>query len=185
MSNSKRRCKQCKEYYLAGDMVKVPAGWFCSHDHAVDFAQNRARIARDKEKRKKLRQDKERIKTRSDWLREAQAAFNKYIRLRDKDLPCISCDKPNNGSHQRHASHYRSVGAHPELRFESLNVHASCAQCNAIKSGNLVEYRIRLSNKIGAINLTWLEGPHEPKKYTVEEIKEIIKEYKEKIKLLE
>jgi len=30
----------------------------------------------------------------------------------------------------------------------------------------------------------WLEGPHEPKKYTIEDAKEIKKLYKQKLKLL-
>ena len=131
----------------------------------------RAQEVREKKERKAHREAKDRIKSRSDWLREAQAAFNKYIRLRDKDEPCISCGRHHQG--QYHAGHYRSVGAAPELRFNLFNVHKQCAPCNNHKSGNAIEYRINLVNKIGLDEVSRLEGPHQAKKYTLDEIKEI------------
>ena len=43
------------------------------------------------------RQDRARVldkqKTRSQWLSEAQSAFNRYVRWRDRHEPCISCGK--------------------------------------------------------------------------------------------
>ncbi len=39
--------------------------------------------------------------------------------------------------------------------------------------------------KIGVEKLEWLEGPHEAKKYTIDEILEIKKHYQQKIKELE
>ncbi len=110
----------------------------------------------------------------------AQQAFNAYIRLRDNDSPCISCQRFHTG--QYHAGHYRSVGAHPELRFEELNNNKQCAPCNNHLSGNIADYRINLIKKIGIEKLDWLEGPHEPKKYTCSELKEIELLYKQNIK---
>lgn len=78
------------------------------------------------------------------------------------------------------------MGACPELRFCELNVHKQCAPCNDHKSGNIIEYRINLVNKIGADKVAWLERQdHEPKKYTIEDCKAMIKHYKAKIKELE
>lgn len=126
-------------------------------------------------KGKKARADnrkaKERLKTRSDWMREAQTAVNWYIRERDRGRPCISCDKPDNGQHQRHASHYRSVGACSSLRFNAWNIHASCATCNAVLSGNLIEYRIRLIRKVGQDRVDWLESQNALVKYDIEYLK--------------
>jgi len=116
------------------------------------------------------------------WLTEAQAAFNAWIRKRDEKLPCISCSRFHSGQH--HAGHYLSTGARPELRFDEANVHKQCAPCNNHKSGNAIEYRINLVKRIGGKRVGMLEGPHEPKKYTIDEIKEIKKEYKEKVKFL-
>lgn len=40
-----------------------------------------------------------------------------------------------------------------------------------------MEYRINLVKKIGEEKVAWLEGPHEPKRYTVEELQAIKREY--------
>ncbi|WP_073667453.1 recombination protein NinG [Pseudomonas aeruginosa] len=119
--------------------------------------------------RREIKVRKERLKSRADHLREAQQAFNEFIRLRDADQPCISCGRHHDG--QYHAGHYRTVAASPELRFEPLNVHKQCAPCNNHKSGDIVNYRINLVRKIGAEKVEWLEGPHEPLKLTIDEIK--------------
>lgn len=137
-------------------------------------------IVRQKEI-KELNKAKEKLKTHSEWLQDLQKVFNQYIRKRDAGDGCISCGTK---SGQMQAGHYRSVGAAPELRFEELNVHAQCATCNNYLSGNLIEYRINLVKKIGAEKVEWLEGHHEPQKLTIQEIKEKIKEYKDKLKSL-
>ena len=122
----------------------------------------------------------------------AQKAFNAFIRARDCLLPCISC-----GNHilvdmpygKYDCGHYKTVGGFPELRFEELNAHKQCKKCNG-GAGNFTrkdasvskEYRINLIDKIGADKVDWLEGPHEPKKYTCAELKEIELRYKQKLK---
>jgi hypothetical protein len=52
------------------------------------------------------------------------------------------------------------------------------------KSGNIVEYRIRLVQKIGADKVAWLEGPHEPKRYTIDDLKAITADYRQKLREL-
>ncbi|MGA5718135.1 recombination protein NinG [Pseudomonas atacamensis] len=149
----------------------------------------KARKAIAQRDRREIQVRKEKLKSRADHLREAQAAVNEYVRLRDAHLPCISCDSmPNDNDlmtgSRWDAGHYRSVGACPELRFEPLNIHRQCVKCNRNLSGNAVEYRIRLVQRIGAETVAWLEGPHEPRKYTVEEIKTIKAEYRAKTREL-
>ncbi len=89
-----------------------------------------------------------------------------------------SCGRFHDG--QYHAGHYRSVGSHPELRFDEDNVHKQCAPCNNHKSGDVVNYRINLVAKIGAAAVARLEGPHDARKWTVEEIKAIKALYRAK-----
>lgn len=139
--------------------------------------------------RRDIKVRKEKLKTRADHLREAQAAVNEYVRLRDAHLPCISCDSTPNDNDlmtgsRWDAGHYRSVGACPELRFEPLNIHRQCVKCNRNLSGNAVEYRIRLVLRIGAEKVAWLEGLHPACKYTVEEIKAIKAKYRAKTREL-
>lgn len=126
-----------------------------------DCAYKVARINGGKKRAAQYRIDKKRLKSRADWLREAQASVNRYIRLRDAGKPCISCGRHHQG--QYHAGHYRSVGACPELRFELNNIHAQCAPCNNHLSGNIVAYRQGLIQKIGVGMVEWLESSHAAK----------------------
>lgn len=169
-----RKCRVCKSEYEPRNSLQMVCGAACAIAFARrrDEARQKARAAHE---RKRLREARERIKTRSEWAREAQAAFNAWVRERDAGLPCISCGRDHQG--QWHAGHYRSVGAAPELRFEPLNTHRQCAPCNTHKSGNAIEYRINLVQRIGEAAVQWLEGPHEPKKYTIDELKEIKRTY--------
>jgi len=144
---------------------------FCNVECATKCGIERAEKAKERKSRREVREAKERIKTKAEHAREAQTAFNAWVRERDRDLPCISCGRHHQG--QYHAGHYRTVGANPELRFEPLNCHKQCAPCNNHKSGNIVEYRINLRERIGEGNLDWLEGPHDPKRYTIDDLKEI------------
>ena len=175
MANSKRKCGGCGEYFRTDGKTFPGAVSWCSVDCGVAVGVKRGSIARQKAQKEKRKADKERIKTKAEWAKEAQAAFNKYIRLRDRDAPCISCQRYHAG--QYHAGHYRSVGSCPELRFEELNVHKQCSACNNHLSGNIVNYRINLLAKVGEVLLNWLEGNHEPKRYTVEDLKYIKKQY--------
>ncbi|EJM09760.1 Bacteriophage Lambda NinG protein [Pseudomonas sp. GM18] len=147
-----------------------------------DVNQEKARKSLAQIERKEIKARKEKLKSRADHMRETQVVFNEWIRLRDAALPCVSCGRHHEG--QYHAGHYRTVGANPELRFESLNVWKQCAPCNNHKSGDIVNYRIELVKRIGADKVDWLEGPHEPKRYTIEELKTIKAEYRAKTREL-
>ncbi|WP_296277828.1 recombination protein NinG [Pseudomonas sp. UBA7530] len=139
--------------------------------------QKKARMAIDQRERREIKVRKQKVKRRSEYMQEAQDAFNAWIRQRDAGQPCISCG--TTADVQYCAGHYRTVGACPELRFEPLNVHRQCNKnCNLERSGNIVEYRIRLVKKIGADAVAWLEGPHEPKKYTIEDLQQIKAKYR-------
>ena len=122
-----RKCKACKHPFMPARSTQVACGIDCAmqlaHERKVKLAEcDRLDTVR------KDRARKERLKTRRDWEKEAQAAFNAWVRLRDADKPCISCGRRHEG--QYHAGHYLSVGARPELRYEPLNVWKQCAPCN-------------------------------------------------------
>lgn len=133
--------------------------------------------------RAKQRAARAKIKSRGDYLREAQQAFNAWVRERDHALPCVSCGRHHDG--QYHAGHYRTVGAHPELRFDPLNVHKQCAPCNNHKSGDIVNYRIELVRRIGAEAVARLEGQHEPKRYSIDDLIELRAHYRDLTKKLQ
>ncbi len=118
--------------------------------HIADEMKAKKAAKEAREVRWAVRQAREKAKTRSEHMKEAQAAFNAYIRARDAHLPCVSCGRHHQG--QWHAGHYRTVGANPELRFNELNVWRQCAPCNDHLHGNLINYRIELINRIGRKN---------------------------------
>lgn len=178
----KKKCKVCKEPFSPWNTTQTA----CSPTCAIELAK----AAREKKELKELREAKQRLKTKSQWMKEAQQAFNAFIRKRDYYQPCISCDRQDQENEYSRGGiwdcgHYRSVGSAPELRFEELNAHKQCKKCNNQLSGNVVEYRIRLKDRIGEKNLEWLEGSHEAKHYTIEDLKEIKAFYKQKAKELE
>jgi hypothetical protein len=194
MANSKKKCKHCKKFFPAADMVKVPAGTFCTFDHAIEFANNNKSKGRAEIKKHQFNEMKERVNSqgaKSKLMQRAQASFNAYIRARDEKQPCISCGttKPVSGGYTGaggwDAGHYRSRGACPELKFEEDNCFKQCVACNRDNSGNVVNMRIGILKRIGQERLDWIEGPHDPKKYTADDLKEIDKKYKAKLKALQ
>jgi hypothetical protein len=145
----------------------------------LECALKRSRKLRQKAEH---RTRKATIKGRPEWLTEAQEAFNRYVRVRDSHLPCVSCGQsPNIG--QRHASHYRSRAAAPQLRYNLYNTNASCAQCNGYKSGAIVEYRIGLVRKYGEGRVAALENDSRKAAYSIEYLKRIKGIFKRKAKL--
>ncbi len=197
MSNAKLRCKGCSAYYRVEPHHESFRRW-CSDECAFTIVSNNQEKHREaafkqvkraiKSKAKAIEKvhakQKTEFKLNDKTLRKkaAQTAFNKFIRLRDDKLPCISCQRFHTG--QYHAGHYKTTGAHSELRFNEDNCHKQCSACNNHLSGNIEHYRPNLIEKIGRKAFDILEGPHPIKKYGPAEYKEIELHYKNKIKLL-
>jgi len=157
----------------------------CGHECAVLYGK----VIREKKNRSESRVRKEKLKTRSDYMKEAQVAFNAFIRARDKNKPCICCDMPLQGSIVStgggyDAGHYRSVGSAPHMRFNEDNCHAQRKQCNRWGSGRAVDYRIGLIRRIGIERVDALESDQSVKKYTIDDLKQIKATYKAKLKEL-
>jgi FtsZ-binding cell division protein ZapB len=137
--------------------------------------------------RREIKVRKEALKSRGDHMREAQQAFNEYIRTRDQAAGhlCISSGKPLDWSGNAvDAGHYRSVGSAPHLRFDERNCHAQSKQDNRFLSGNAVDYRIGLIARIGQEAVDALESDQSVRKYTVDEIKAIKATYRAKTREL-
>jgi hypothetical protein len=180
-----KRCKSCREFFTPISSMSRACSVPCAlalNDAAKKKSAAKALAA----ERKSMKERAEKIKTRSEHLAELQDAVNAYVRIRDINDPCISCDKPATWKGQWHASHFKSVGHAPGLRFNLLNIHKACSVCNKWKSGNYAGYKPRLEKKIGKEMVDWLEGPagSEPLKITVAEIKELKKFYRAEVRRL-
>lgn len=170
-----KKCRVCRETYTPRKPLQVVCSPSCALLHAKQKGE-KERKALAKIERKAIREAKEKIKPRAAYMKEAQSAFNAWVRARDADQPCISCGRHHQGKYD--AGHFRSVGSNPALRFEPLNCHKQCVPCNQHKSGNAIEYRIGLVARIGAEKVAWLEGPHEPKHYSIDDLKQIKAQYR-------
>ena len=180
------RSKTCKNPACRASFVPQRLGQaVCNYTCGLaikDVNQERARKSLAQVERREIKVRKEKLKSRADHLKDTQQAFNAWVRERDAELPCISCGRHHQGKYD--AGHYRTVGSNPALRFEPLNCHRQCSPCNTQLSGNIVNYRIALVTRIGAEAVDWLEGPHEAKKYTVEELKAMTADYRAKTREL-
>ena len=185
-----KRCKVCRQPFEP----RPPRALVCSEDCAGAFAvskrlkeERRAEKAAQALERKDTKARKERLKTRRDWEREAQTAFNAYIRARDADKPCICCGLPLSAGDVGGAydcGHYRSTGSAPHLRFVEDNAHAQRKQCNRWGAGRAVDYRLGLIARIGLERVEALEADQTPRRYTADELKAIREEYRRKAREL-
>jgi hypothetical protein len=162
MKSANRRCKQCRKKVPAESAFVTQLRAFCSFECLTQFTKSECgKKTIIKSRKADTRERKQKLKTKSDYLKEAQAAFNAYVRARDKDDACISCgnyvlDDQIGGGWD--AGHYRSTGSAPHLRFNLHNCHKQCVKCNRFLSGNVAEYRKGLINKIGIEKVDALEA---------------------------
>ena len=171
------KCKVCKALYIKRNSWQT----ICTALACVLVVVDKSAKDRAKIERKDTKERKAKLLTRSDWIKKAQVAFNGFIRARDAKQPCISCGRPLQveavgGGFD--CGHYRSVGSAPHLRYHPNNAHGQCKQCNLWKSGNAVDYRLGLIQRIGLTRVDILEADQWPRKYTIEGLQEIVKQYR-------
>ena len=182
----KCRVATCRASFVPSRMGQAVCSPACAMIDAPRH-EPKARKALAEIERKDIQVRKEKLKSRGDHMREAQQAFNEYIRTRDQAAGhlCISSGKPLDWrGNAVDAGHYRSVGSAPHLRFDERNCHAQSKQDNRFLSGNAVDYRIGLIARIGQEAVDALESDQSVRKYTVDEIKAIKAKYRAKTREL-
>jgi hypothetical protein len=169
------RCKNCKVKFEP----KYFNQKFClENDECIKSHVEYSRVKAWKDKKKKM---KESLQTKSDYVKILQILVNKYVKIRDNGKPCISCQKEITG--KTDAGHYYSVGNYPSVRFDLRNIHSQCINCNQFNGGNLIEYRKHLITKIGQNEFDDLDRlAHQNRQFTIDEIKDEIKKYKQWMK---
>ena len=167
------KCKNCKEQFEPVKFLQK----YCFKPECVKVWVETENAKQWTKKKSQMKAD---LTTLSDYLKLTQQVVNKYIRVRDDGLNCISCDLPPK---KKNAGHYYSQGGHSAVRFDEDNIHLQCEHCNTFLSGNLLNYQIGIEKRIGGEKLMQLQAKaHDVKKWTKEELKEIIEIYKKKIK---
>ena len=198
MKPKKKKCPICRGFFMPRNSLVKACGVKCAIALVRLLDEKKAAKNRLQEARKQ-KADKERIKTKSELMKEAQAACNAYIRFRDRLDPCISCgrpvaevesvDVPGIGGFWD-AGHYRSRGACPELRFHPHNIHKQCKKCNAgsAKWSHTTEsvsdgYKAGILAKLGSDVVAWLDRKdHPPAKYNADDYRFFRDFYREALK---
>lgn len=181
----RRSCKICGVSFKPERVTD----WGCCPDHQADYAVSLIKKVRESQRKSALKQaqktrveEKKKLKVRrfmvskpSTQEAEAQKAFNKYIRVRDYGRPCISCGVSMDwervsmlSGSDVNAGHFKSVGAHRELRFNTFNCNAQCVTCNKYKSGNVSNYRVGMVDKYGSRIVERLERYSAPRRHDAE-----------------
>ena len=181
-----KRCRTCKTSFEPKYNTTQVC---CSAGCAIAYAQTKpGKENARKHYQRELKQAKKNIETKPQLTKKAQAAFNAYIRARDKGKPCISCgvyEGAQKFGGTFDCGHYLSTGARPQLRFEPLNAVSQCKRCNRQLSGNAVLYRAGLIHRIGLDKVEWLEEPHETANWTHDELRDIAAKYRRLTRELE
>ena len=181
-----KKCRCCGKSFTPRSSTQVACDWQCAMK-LTEKAKAKREQAVKKIERQAIKEAKEKIKTRRDWMKEAQTAFNAFIRERDKGQPCICCDRPLGfgdvgGAYD--CGHYRSVGSAPHLRFDERNAHAQRKQCNRWGAGRAVDYRLGLIRRIGLSAVEALEADDVPRKWTADELIGIRDSYRAKLRAM-
>lgn len=160
-----------------------PLQMVCSTQCAFDY--KRQKKQKDWNKEKKVR--KKELMTHSDYVKIAQAIVNKFVRIRDKNQPCITCGKEP--PYTISAGHFFAAGTFPRVRLDIENIHGQCWwNCNKNKHGSFAEYEKNLPNKIGQDKVDALKiRAHQggPLKLSIPELQEFTEGCKELIKGME
>jgi len=169
------KCKYCKTEFKP----RIRLQNWCSPDCGYELSK----IAQEKKQRKKDAERKAELRPLKWYREKAQRAFNRYIVLRDAGLKCISCNAT--GGVKWSCGHYKTSGANPHLTFNEDNCAKQCwFNCNSNKSGNVSMFRLGLIERIGIDRVNQLDNSlnTDKKSYTKEELLDIEKVYKNKIK---
>ena len=176
-----KKCKECKDPFEPRFSTLERYCWKheCKFTEATQNVEQKKKTESKEWSQRKSKMKKD-LLTVQDYLKMAQQVFNAFIRKRDDGLNCISCSNP---AKKANAGHYFNANNHWNVRFDERNVHLQCEYCNTYLHGNLLEYQNNLRKKIGTPNYVLLcQDAYKTRKFTRDELKEIIIIYKNKLK---
>lgn len=180
-----RKCPICKQKYEPKYSSIEPCPQYSCRLALYEKANKNLKAKAEKERKENEKSDRlvkkqmrESLKTLGQYEKEAKREFQKWIRKRDAELPCISCGTFRStvfdGGHYKKAELYSGVIFHP------LNCHKQCGKCNRYLGGNELNFRNGLIERYGNEAIFELEKIADEtryKKYTREDLIEIRQKY--------
>lgn len=201
MTFRRTTCPHCRAKLETGQRIHPACIDSFAEAQAAKAARADAKKARAaaKVERAETRRRKESRKSRADILAEAKVAIQRFRRLEElaKGRGCMSCQRTREEVESGNwrpggywdGGHFKGKGAFPELALEPLNIWLQCKSCNAgagkyARKGYTVNaaFEANLIEQEGADLVAWLNGPHEPKHYDMDQLIAIRDTYKAKLK---
>jgi len=156
------------------------------------FRSTQIKPREDKERKRKESlnkaiAEKKRQESVKVLLRQVKQICHEYIRKRDEGKSCVACGAPWNEDFQ--AGHYFKAELYSELKFDERNIHGQCRKCNLHLEGNVQEYTFGIQERISyddfvEINNIAKNSKKHSYKWDVQELKELKKYYRNKLKTL-
>ena len=126
---------------------------------------------------------KKRTESRSKLVKKLDSIFSQYIRLRDDNKGCVTCGDIKPWKEMQNC-HFYTRGRQP-TRWDETNCHSGCYRCNVILKGNYIKYTIYMMDRYGREVVDGLERKSlSGVKISTPELREMIEEYKIKVKEL-
>lgn len=138
-----KKCKVCQELFLPRQFAQCVCSPKCAMIHSKNLKQQKEQ--REWKQEKAVLKDK--LKTLGQYEAEAKKSFQKWIRLRDKNLNCISCGI--NETELFDGGHYKKAEIYSGVIFDPNNCHKQCRKCNRFLNGNELNYRQGLIQRYG------------------------------------
>lgn len=212
MAHTSKRCKHCKKRASVKTGLQCPAGFFCSTSHAIEFARNAQKRARDKAIEKEARLHQLKIKTAHKAAKESkrtdlkwqhrltQKSFNKmrvleelaWFKKRKLIATCISCNKPKGGDEWA-CGHFKTRGSNGALRYDRNNTFLQHNhRCNMHLSGDIAGTKHTRGFKQGLIDrfgeeqglsiIKHCEADHKARKWAWQELEALRSEFNQTIR---
>jgi hypothetical protein len=168
-------CKDCNQQFKQYNTIQV---------RCVECAIKKGNLTPVKPNYAKIKREKlDSLDTKKQtYVKKVNAIkviFQKWIRERDKNEPCISCGSLT--SIEWHAGHFYKAENYSGLIFDERNCRKQCKKCNVFLDGNQLEYHNRLKEKFGTDYMEQLRLDAyltKVKTYTEEELEDIKQKYK-------
>ena len=197
IARKKKTCAnpECAADFIPAQLGQKVCGWACGLA-IKDVNQEKARKSLALVERRAIKVRKEKLKSRSEFVQDAEKAVRDYRRTYELSIGscCISCGKSQAEIQAAQgwktggcfdAGHFLGKGARPELRMVPENIWLQCKSCNAgsskyARKGLTVSqgFRTGLIDRIGLEAVEALEADHEPRKHTIDELKAITATYR-------
>ena len=138
-----KKCKVCQELFIPIQFAQTACGYKCAIIHSKNLKLQKE--LKDWKAEKAILKDK--LKTLGQYEAEAKKSFQKWIRMRDVSLPCISCGIEQTDLWD--GGHYKKAEIYSGVIFDENNCHKQCRKCNRFLNGNELNYRQGLIQRYG------------------------------------